>query len=93
MPEVLVSPNARLSSVARFDTVAWNKKRRVLEIWRYSSGKYSGQHDVIKRLYVPWIKNDHDLRLTVGLIANVAQLYGFSEEPNLPKSWLGYRFV
>ena len=94
----------RLSKVARFDTVVFNPRTRILEVWRYNSGRYPGVHEVIfsnEDLWVgstDWmggdsIKVDEMLRGVATIIGMTAQLCTYSREYHLPAPWIGYRFV
>ena len=85
--------NARISSVGRFDTVVFNQETNVLQVWRYRTGLYQGEHVLGFSIHTDLIKSDVDFRDVVRVISTVAGLSGYSEERGLPSPWKGYRFI
>ena len=88
-----VVDHARVSRVARFDTVSFNQETHHLQVWRYPEGLYSGHHDLVLSVRTELIKRDLDFVEAVRLIGMVAGLFNVSEENNLPTPWKGYRFI
>lgn len=84
--------NGNRIKVARFDTVVFNPETKVLEVWRYRTGQYGGEHETIFSRPVRFIKGDPELREAVWLIADTVGLLGFSIVYDLPSPWQGYRF-
>lgn len=83
----------RTSTVARFDTVVFNPRTRVLGVWRYSTGTYEGTHTTIFSIGpIGWIEFKRDLRQLAWVVGQVASLQCYSEENDLPEPWWGFRF-
>ena len=83
----------RTSLVSRFDTIVFNPEEKMLEVWRYGSGCYIGEHKVVFSITVSWIDSDAVLIESILLIGKVAQLLAISEQLDLPKPWKGFRFI
>ncbi len=82
----------RLSTVARFDIVAYNPDAQLLQVWARKDGK----NVVILSQVIALpdgrpISRPHFKDL-VGLIGSVADLPVTSEEYRVPVPWWGYRF-
>ncbi len=78
----------RISLVARFDIVAFNRDANLLQVW----ARKSGRNTVILNREINLRDKQHFFDL-VQLIGQVAQLSITSEECRVPKPWWAYRFV